>query len=233
MIKYAIGLGLISAKHGDKAKAGYGSLIKETAKLLVFNVKKDRLDDFFFNKLCVAKHYPELARLMRYIFCLSHGQAAVERGFSHNKTVLQNSIQCKSVKSKRMVKDYLISNGIRPHEVKVTTEMKQSVRSANAKYNAYKAEVEKANKAKEASLATQNIQKDIADMVAKKECLVKVVQSLKEQAKESFVKAESSQSLSFVTAGNALNSRADEKEKEIAELADLINVAQQKLKKSV
>ena len=116
---------------------------------------------------------------MKYIFCLSHGQAAVERGFNHNKTVLQNNIICKSVTSKCLVKDYLISNGIHPHQVKVTAEMKRSVRSANTKYNVYRAEVEKANKSKEASLACKSIKQDIADMVTRKECLIKVVQSLK------------------------------------------------------
>ena len=45
----------MTAKEGDKAKESYGLLMKESAKLMLFNVKKDRLDDFFFNKLYVVK----------------------------------------------------------------------------------------------------------------------------------------------------------------------------------
>ena len=52
----------------------------------VFSQKEHRLDEFFFKELGIAK-YKELSYLVRIILTLSHGQAAVERGFNHNNYV--------------------------------------------------------------------------------------------------------------------------------------------------
>ena len=53
----------------------------------------DRLNDFFFTKLDVGKKYPELAKVIIITLTLSHGQADIERGFSRNKTVLQQTLR--------------------------------------------------------------------------------------------------------------------------------------------
>ena len=53
----------------------------------------DRLNDFFFTKLDVGKKYPELAKVIIIILTLSHRQADIERGFSRNKTVLQQTLR--------------------------------------------------------------------------------------------------------------------------------------------
>ena len=232
MIRHVIELNIMTSKEGDKAREDYGLLLKDSAKLLSFNIKKDRLDDFFFNKMHVGKLFPQLGKLMIQIFLLSHGQAAVERGFSHNKTVLQNNVSCKSVTSKRLVKDYLISSDIHPHQVKVTTAMKKYVSDAGAKYAIYLDDIKKSTKAKEDSIARNNIKNDIAEMVTRKAGMIKEVKYLKDQAKQSFIKAESSGDLCFVAAGNALNLRADEKKKDITGLIDMISTAQKKIEKS-
>ena len=50
-------------------------------KSFVFLLKEHRLVEFFFKELVIAK-YKELSYLVRIILTLSHGQAAVERGFN-------------------------------------------------------------------------------------------------------------------------------------------------------
>ena len=53
----------------------------------------DRLDYFFFTKLDVEKKYPEQSKVIIIILILSHVQIDNERGFSQNKTVLQQKNQ--------------------------------------------------------------------------------------------------------------------------------------------
>ena len=78
-------------------------------KLLNKNDDIDRLDDFFFTKLDVEKKYSELSKVI-IILTLSHGQADIERGFSQNKTVLQQNIKEDSISSKRIIEDHILAN---------------------------------------------------------------------------------------------------------------------------
>ena len=77
-------------------------------------VKKDddinRLDDFFFTKLDIGKKYPELPKVIIIILTFNHGQADIERGFSQNKTVLQQNIKEDSIFSKRIIKGHMLAN---------------------------------------------------------------------------------------------------------------------------
>ena len=54
---------------------------------------------------------------------LSHSNADVERGFSLNKGVQQHNISEESVVSKRHVKDYMVSQKLKPHTVEVTNAL--------------------------------------------------------------------------------------------------------------
>ena len=80
-------------------------------KLLNKNDDVDRLDDFFFTKLDVEKKYPELSKvIIIIILTLSHGRADTERGFSQNKTMLQQNIKEDSISSKRIIEDHMLAN---------------------------------------------------------------------------------------------------------------------------
>ena len=81
-------------------------------KLLNKNDDIDRLDDFFFTKLDVEKKYPELSKviIIIIILTLSHGRADTERGFSQNKTMLQQNIKEDSISSKRIIEDHMLAN---------------------------------------------------------------------------------------------------------------------------
>ena len=54
-----------------------------------FSPKEDRLDEFYFKKLNVSKP-TSLPFFIKMLLTLSHGQAAVERGFSANNTIQEN-----------------------------------------------------------------------------------------------------------------------------------------------
>ena len=69
------------------------------------------LNDFFFTKLDIGKKSPELPKvIIIIILTFSHGQADIERGFSQNKTVLQQNIKEDSISSKRIIKDHMLTN---------------------------------------------------------------------------------------------------------------------------
>ena len=135
----------MTTDEGDKATEQYSELIKDSGQLLSFDVKKDRLDNLFFHTMAVGKKFPQVAMVMRYIFCMSHGQAAVKRGFSKNNHILQNNMSGRNITSK----DYLKSNGIKSHEVKINYDMKNAVKSSSLKYQQYLEDNKKTKKAKE------------------------------------------------------------------------------------
>ena len=71
-----------------------------------FNFTKDGLDSFLANYL-ISDSYKDLWHIYKLIFT-SDDQSNVERGFSVNKEVLQDSLQVKSPISQLLIYDTLI-----------------------------------------------------------------------------------------------------------------------------
>lgn len=81
----------------------------------------------------IHKKYPELSEVVALILTLSNGNLDVE-GFSLNKGV---HVSEESIVGKRHVKDYLLSNELKPYTVEVTNELRKSCRQARARYHSY------------------------------------------------------------------------------------------------
>ena len=77
---------------------------------------------------------------MKIVFVLTQGQASVERGFSINKSMLEDNITEAYIVSHRLVKDYLTSNHLEPKDVKISQDMLLSVKSARQKYMTFMAD---------------------------------------------------------------------------------------------
>ena len=67
---------------------------------------------------------------------LSHGQSAVERGFSINKELLVDNLQEKSLVSQRMVYDHIKSYKITIHGYELPSDLLKSYKLSNRRYNA-------------------------------------------------------------------------------------------------
>ena len=91
------------------------------------------LDEFYFEKTDIRR-FRELALLLKVILTLSHGQAAVERGFSINNSLSIVNISEKSLVCKKLVKDHLLSNQQEAHTVLITNQLIRSVATARQKY---------------------------------------------------------------------------------------------------
>ena len=108
------------------------------------------LDEFYFDIVKVPK-FKELSSLVKIILSLSHGQADAERRFSLNSGALQDNIADKSIVSKRLIKDYLLSSNKKPHTVDIGKELRSSCVKARSRYHDYqdKMKTKKARESKE------------------------------------------------------------------------------------
>ena len=113
LLQHFVKIRVLTAAHADKASIQYGEFLKNDMKLVKEDDDINHLDVFFFTKLDAGMKYPELTKVIIIIPTLSHGQADIERGFSQNKTVLQQNIKEDSISSKRMIKDHMLANKLR------------------------------------------------------------------------------------------------------------------------
>ena len=68
---------------------------------------------------------------------MSHGQAAVERGFNINNSALKTNISSEVVTTKRLVKDLLLANNLKPHTIQITNPMVRAFAGARQSYATY------------------------------------------------------------------------------------------------
>ena len=105
----------------------------------------NRKIDFF--SLPAIKKYVNLAFVIKMVLALSHGQAAVERSFSINKSVVDVNMKEESIVARKTIKDHMLSNDIQPDIIEISNKMINFYRSARQKYEIHK-EREAENKKK-------------------------------------------------------------------------------------
>ena len=95
------------------------------------------LDEFFFSTCAVRENYKELASVIEIILVLSHGQSAVERNFSLDKSIIVDNISETSITNKKVIKDHMLSNKLSPATIHITKDMHTAYKSARVKYSQY------------------------------------------------------------------------------------------------
>ena len=93
-----------------------------------FDIFADRFDDFIIPILS-AKKLDILSKVYILIFCLSHGQSAVERGFSANKEYIKENQSENCFVSLRIIHNHLRSKKVTASSITIITDMNKSVRS--------------------------------------------------------------------------------------------------------
>jgi hypothetical protein len=97
-----------------------------------FKMREDHLETWYYENM---NRNTKVWEVVKVLLLLSHGQAAVERGFSVNKNVSVHSLTEQHLIDLRVIKDHLNSiGGLK--EVQVTKEMLFSCSSARQKYHA-------------------------------------------------------------------------------------------------
>ena len=72
---------------------------------LAYDPKEIRLDQFYLKQLDDKDEYKDLWKIIKILLTISHGQAAVEGGFSVNKASMKDNLQETSLVSRRIVYD--------------------------------------------------------------------------------------------------------------------------------
>ena len=131
-------LNRISSKHADEAKKEYCQLVSSGQNehkdaFLSFDEKKSGLDSFFVDLIHGNARYRKCWTVFKIVFTLSHGQAAVEKGFSVNEELLFENLQQTSLISYSLICDYYdFSKPI--SAIPLTNEMLKSCRLAYLRY---------------------------------------------------------------------------------------------------
>ena len=106
---------LVSSQHCIIAKENGDDFLQ-------FDPANDRLDVFYWKHINDIKSVEKLAEVLKIILTLSHGQAAVERGFSVNSSVLVENLSTISLISQRIVHDHLASNNLSSEDLRKITK---------------------------------------------------------------------------------------------------------------
>ena len=135
-------LNWLSGTEADQAKSQYQSLCSQRSaqETLKTFKRSDRLDAFLMNLFQNEKSPPELIKFMKIVFCLSHGQASIERGFSINKSLLVENQKERSLIAQRVIHDHIrsVCDGQIPTEI--PKKLILSARNAAARYKEAKRE---------------------------------------------------------------------------------------------
>ncbi|XP_074652758.1 uncharacterized protein LOC141907086 [Tubulanus polymorphus] len=100
-----------------------------------FDWKKDRLDCLYYDYMG-TDDFSNLWPVVKNLLMLSHGQAAVERGFSVNRQIEEDNLSELSYRALRFICDCVKSvGGVR--NVEINTELISYCGSAHSRYKAY------------------------------------------------------------------------------------------------
>ena len=181
MIEY----NFFNAPECDKLLTQYKSLLgliqlEHEERFSEFDLKSENRLDVLFHEIIGRKpEYNELWKFCKLIFTLSHGQSAIERGFSINKNVIETNMMEKTIIAERMICDSVRKELLKEgcdniSKVNISKEMLRVCSKARVTYESYL--VEKRERVKESSIEAKKL-KITEELVRKKES-VKLDQGL-------------------------------------------------------
>ena len=108
---------LVTCKHvtsskADAAKSEYSNFLQKIVKKNLpafqdYQIDDNRLDEFFMRYLDGSSRFGTLIVVIKFVMVLSHGQSAIERGFSTNKNLLIENLSENSLIHQRIFIDYM------------------------------------------------------------------------------------------------------------------------------
>ena len=140
--------------------------------------------------------------------CFSHGQSAIERGFSINKQLFVENLQEKSLVSQQIVHGKINSNKIKVQEYDISSDFLKSCRLANSRYITT---LEKGRKQKDDSVISKKrklVNEEITLMKRKKEEEIKCINTLNKDTKKIYTKAEEIQNFNLLAKANSFRKQS-------------------------
>ena len=171
-----------------------------------------------------AKKVDILSKVYILIFCLSHEQSAVERGFSANEEYIKENRSENCLVSLTNIYNCLTSKKVTASSITITAEMIKSVRSARLRYEQFQLETLKKKKATKKQLKRKINTNELEQGKQKKISLQESVCELVKDADKLTVDAEEKNDLRLPTKtanSNDLRKLVNCKRKEIDDLDKL------------
>ena len=194
---------------------------KHREKFASFDKLSDAANVFLSKFLHKIPKYKVFWNVCSIIFVLSHGQSAVERGFSI-KELLVDNLQEKSLVSQRMVYDHIKSNKITIHGYELPSDLLKSCKLSNRRYNAALEDAKKQEKVDMVARKRKLIDEEIQVVKKKKDEVIKCIEVLKTDADKLSIEAEEKRNLDLLTKANSFRKTILEKEKVLKDLKDSI-----------
>ena len=163
-----------------------------------FDILDNRLHDFVV-PLLSAKKLDILSKVYILIFCLSHGQSAVEHGFSMNKEYIKENQSENCFVSLSIIHNHLTSKKVTSNSITITAEMIKSVRSVWLRYEQFQLETLKKKKDTEKQLKRKINTNKLEQVKQKKICLQESVCELVKVADKLSLDTEEKNDLRWLT----------------------------------
>ena len=227
----------ITPSFGDSVLVSFGKfqgdLLVNKDKFLAYDRNKTRLDDFYFNGDIDMRKYPEMANMVKCVLTLSHGQAGVERSFSLRTGLLEDNMKADSLNARRIVKDHMLSNGLKAETIVIENKLLLSVKGARMKYEAAKVEKRSSGAALTKDTLVQTLNGEITDVKSKIRNLKKVQEELDIEFEDFVFEAEKNPAKAalLVTKATAMKRKSNEVKEDIKKLEEAEQVLQEKRKK--
>lgn len=234
VLSHLLKLNILSSKECDDAMSEFrlfidDEVIKFKDTLLEFP-KEERLDELYFDTLAISKH-KNVANVVALILTLFHGQASVERGFSQNNFLLKVNMSPESIISKRIIKDHMISNGLKPYTINVNGPMLKAFRSARVKYQEFMKSQKEKKSITEKEIISNHLTSDIESLSSKCKTLERTRKMLDLDFVQCIKLAEEKDDMSLVKKGNALKRKSEETKSELEILTSQLKVLKEKRQK--
>lgn len=230
LLHHLLSLNIISTTVSEKALVQYtDELCPKVKDIGIFNPKKERLDEFYFNSPSLQLP-PEIQSVIKLLLVLSHGQASVERGFNINKTVNKFNISQDSIVARKLIIDHMQKKNISPSKIDMSLSLVKSVKASRRRYATYLEEQKKAKVKDDADKQRDILQQEILEVSLQKDSLMKCCQCLEEEFVELVRKAEhdNENMMNLIIKANGIKRKSEEKRKEIASLEDAISFLNEK-----
>jgi len=235
LLRCLMELGIMAPQRCDRATTEFKAFIIEDlpqyqAEFRSFSPENDKLDEFYFRKLRLSK-YNEVSFVVKLLLTISHGQAAVERGFSNNNDILKTNMSPETVIAKRLIKDHMLAHELKPHTIEVTKAMVKAYRNAHAKYKLSLEEEKKkvalCNKEKQAL----HLSNDIDQLAQRVKHMKKAIDVMDKEFVDCARLAEEKNDMSLLIKGNGLKRKSEKTKEEIASIEEDIVILQEKKRK--
>ena len=109
LLKCFIDLGILSPQQCDTATTQFKAFLDKKLKMSHadfdgFSRDCFQRDEFYFTCIGVQK-YDQVSFVLKLLLTLSHGQTAIDWGFSHNSFLLKTNMSPETVIAKHLIKD--------------------------------------------------------------------------------------------------------------------------------